>query len=502
MIAHLSNAQWTGGNNTAPYVRLNPSNDEYGIVISDQAPGFTNPDAKLQVSVNPNFHGGVVGEFRGFAMIANQDILRLRLDVQTGSQLPNPYYLRGLTYSGSTIFSIDSKGSSRYQGSLRLLDFNAPTSSNTALRVRGEEALWFNGEAFSWGFGGSWNRFARPITIGSGTAPGSSTGLRVDDDKNIDVVGGDVGVFGGDVNVLGGDIDLDGGNIEVTNGGVLNIEGPSLKQIFFKRDPSTILSRIESGLNFLKLGDLNQVIFSAGGVDRLKISAYEGAFFDTNITMRDDRNIQFGNNVLLPEAVIYHEQINNQNYGRLRMHNNLESGEIIIESNGGDVTMGNGMAAIAVKNSFVGIGEKNPQHTLHVSGNVGITGEFFALSDRRVKSDIEEIMDARDILNELNPVTYNYNTRSFQDITLSKDLQYGLIAQEVEKILPSLITLHSKVENTDDELIELKGVNYTSIIPILIKGYQEQQKEIEGYKRALEDIMERLEDLEIEKSNK
>lgn len=47
------------------------------------------------------------------------------------------------------------------------------------LEVLNKEALWFNGDYFSWGFGGNYNRFADGIHIGGVGAP-PSRGLKVD----------------------------------------------------------------------------------------------------------------------------------------------------------------------------------------------------------------------------------------------------------------------------------------------------------------------------------
>ncbi|MCB0429420.1 MAG: hypothetical protein H6585_02820 [Flavobacteriales bacterium] len=42
-----------------------------------------------------------------------------------------------------------------------------------ALRVNSAEALWYNGTYFSWGYDGSYNYFADPITIGTTSNPGA-----------------------------------------------------------------------------------------------------------------------------------------------------------------------------------------------------------------------------------------------------------------------------------------------------------------------------------------
>jgi hypothetical protein len=48
-----------------------------------------------------------------------------------------------------------------------LLNINTAVASGIALRVNDDEALWYNGTYYSWGYGASYNYFARPIGIGT-----------------------------------------------------------------------------------------------------------------------------------------------------------------------------------------------------------------------------------------------------------------------------------------------------------------------------------------------
>lgn len=57
---------------------------------------------------------------------------------------------------------------------------NTDSLSNTCIRARGKEALWFNGNYYSWGFGGDYNQFADPIHIGGASQPGLNVGLLID----------------------------------------------------------------------------------------------------------------------------------------------------------------------------------------------------------------------------------------------------------------------------------------------------------------------------------
>lgn len=65
-------------------------------------------------------------------------------------------------------------------------------------------------------------------------------------------------------------------------------------------------------------------------------------------------------------------------------------------------------------------------------------------------------------------------------MVLANGKQYGLIAQEVEEVLPELV---KSMKIGDDQ--EFKSVNYNAHIPILIKAMKEQQEEIENLKNKL-----------------
>ncbi|MEW7289450.1 hypothetical protein [Aquimarina sp. 2304DJ70-9] len=58
------------------------------------------------------------------------------------------------------------------------LNLNKSVSSGVALRVKGSEALWYNGTYFSWGYGGSWNYFKDRVGIGT-SSPSSNYMLSV-----------------------------------------------------------------------------------------------------------------------------------------------------------------------------------------------------------------------------------------------------------------------------------------------------------------------------------
>ena len=54
-----------------------------------------------------------------------------------------------------------------------LLNVNNGVASGVALKVNGDEALWYNGSRFSWGYGGSTNYFADKVGIGDNDPDGN-----------------------------------------------------------------------------------------------------------------------------------------------------------------------------------------------------------------------------------------------------------------------------------------------------------------------------------------
>ncbi|HSS40090.1 MAG TPA: tail fiber domain-containing protein, partial [Polyangia bacterium] len=68
----------------------------------------------------------------------------------------------------------------------------------------------------------------------------------------------------------------------------------------------------------------------------------------------------------------------------------------------------------------------------------------------------------------LRPVTYQWKDPAKH----GEGLQVGLIAQEVQKLIPELV----KSRGRDAELV----LNYNGLIPVLVKAVQEQQAEIDA----------------------
>jgi hypothetical protein len=119
-----------------------------------------------------------------------------------------------------------------------------------------------------------------------------------------------------------------------------------------------------------------------------------------------------------------------------------------------------------------------------IKANSIFTGSLAMSSDKRLKSNIVGLPNSLDIINKLNPVSYKK-----KDSISSTEYKYeemGFIAQEIQKVLPMLVTEGSDKDKT-------LSVNYVSLIPLLTKGIQEQQVQISSQQKEIDELKKMVE---------
>lgn len=126
----------------------------------------------------------------------------------------------------------------------------------------------------------------------------------------------------------------------------------------------------------------------------------------------------------------------------------------------------------------IGIGMTNPSYTLHVNGKIKTTG-INESSDLRLKKNINDIPNALDNIMAMRGVTYEWRKDEYPEMELDEGVEYGLIAQELEKILPDLV-------ETDKE--GWKSIEYSHIVPLLIEAIKEQQATIDSQKDRINSL--------------
>lgn len=104
--------------------------------------------------------------------------------------------------------------------------------------------------------------------------------------------------------------------------------------------------------------------------------------------------------------------------------------------------------------------------TFNKNGNFTATGDVTAFSDITLKSNIELIPNALDKVCQIRGVTYERDD-------MDGERQSGVIAQEVEKVLPEVV-------RTDEEGI--KSIAYGNLVGLLVEAIKELKAEVEQLK--------------------
>lgn len=64
--------------------------------------------------------------------------------------------------------------------------------------------------------------------------------------------------------------------------------------------------------------------------------------------------------------------------------------------------------------------------------------------------------------------------------------QYGVIAEDVNKIISSVVTIPKNYDENDPSLDNVPSVDYSKFVPYFIKMIQIQQKEIDNLKELIQ----------------
>lgn len=115
----------------------------------------------------------------------------------------------------------------------------------------------------------------------------------------------------------------------------------------------------------------------------------------------------------------------------------------------------------------IGIGTTNPSYKMHVVGTTCAASGFISYSDASLKTNIEDIADAVNLTTQLRGVRYN---RVDEDTNTRK---VGMIAQEVEAVLPEVVKTDSN---------GMKSLAYEEVVALLVQAVKEQQTQIDALK--------------------
>lgn len=149
----------------------------------------------------------------------------------------------------------------------------------------------------------------------------------------------------------------------------------------------------------------------------------------------------------------------------------------------GEITEGTDFASTGANQFLVrasggmGINTADPAgFALNVAGDIQCVN-LTQTSDARFKTNITPLHDALDSILNLRGVSFLWDKEAGKTRHFANGRQIGFLAQEVEKILPELVT-------TDRNGV--KSVAYANIVPVLVEAMKQQQAQITTQQKQIE----------------
>ncbi|MEQ1733426.1 MAG: tail fiber domain-containing protein [Bacteroidia bacterium] len=121
---------------------------------------------------------------------------------------------------------------------------------------------------------------------------------------------------------------------------------------------------------------------------------------------------------------------------------------------------------------------------LTVAGTVTASCGVLVCSDLRYKKDIAPLKGTLSNILKLQGVNYYFKTNEFKEKKFNPNLQIGVIAQDLEKVYPELVSIDSE---------GYKTVDYSKFTPILIEAIKEQQQHITSLEEQLNQLNAKFE---------
>jgi hypothetical protein len=113
---------------------------------------------------------------------------------------------------------------------------------------------------------------------------------------------------------------------------------------------------------------------------------------------------------------------------------------------------------------------------MYVDGGIYATGNITAYSDARKKTNIVTVDNALEKVSNLRGVYYN-RTDSYDEKIDTKKRQIGVIAQEVDLVLPEVVTYAKDVDEY--------GVQYGNMAGLFIEAIKEMKIKMESMEQEI-----------------
>jgi hypothetical protein len=120
-----------------------------------------------------------------------------------------------------------------------------------------------------------------------------------------------------------------------------------------------------------------------------------------------------------------------------------------------------------------------------------VTGNYIVFSDRRLKTEIQNMQPLLATFMKLNPVEYEVKYHN-----ANHERTMGFIAQDVKALFPKLVTVSTDTSRGYPGIPDLHSVNYNGFVALTIKAIQEQQQLIQQMQQKNKLLAERISNAE------
>lgn len=127
-----------------------------------------------------------------------------------------------------------------------------------------------------------------------------------------------------------------------------------------------------------------------------------------------------------------------------------------------------------------GFGSTSPYST-------ALDASLVAPSDIRLKENIEPLKNSLSNILQLQGITYNWK-KEYDNLTnneASSKVEIGFIAQDVENIIPEVVSKNKAVFKGIDNVLTIQ---YEKLVPVLVEAIKEQQNKINELENKLNNL--------------
>jgi len=164
--------------------------------------------------------------------------------------------------------------------------------------------------------------------------------------------------------------------------------------------------------------------------------------------------------------------------------------------------LGTGVQRIGVYGEVVGVtAVSSTSQAGYFVGGITSSSTALIISDESVKTNIQDISEATQLLNQLQPRSYEYVSPENRPIPFDQGTRFGFVAQEIQDVLPQLVaetTVPERIDSTgfvEGTSVDLLGVKYTELIPILVAGFKEQSAQLTAQLEENQNLEDEIQDL-------